>query len=179
MFKCRKVTHKCWSVEQWSSKTCCPATPQNLFLSPHTPNKLPSHPRKHFVTPPRIKKIPPQPVKKITTTPNRSTLKHSYVERYQTNPSHECIPTAVAVRGGGGLQIPGDQAAPWDQAPPPGPDISPGTRDPPPGTDSPVNRMTDRCKNITLPQTSSAGGKNRFRDLCVAQLKPLGSLNQV
>ena len=24
----------------------------------------------------------------------------------------------------------------------------------------PVNRMTDRCKNITLPQTSFAGGKN-------------------
>ena len=27
-------------------------------------------------------------------------------------------------------------------------------------THSPVNRMTDRCKNITLPQTSFAGGKN-------------------
>ena len=26
-------------------------------------------------------------------------------------------------------------------------------------TDPPVNRMTDRCKNITLPQTSFAGGK--------------------
>ena len=26
--------------------------------------------------------------------------------------------------------------------------------------DPPVNRMTDRCKNITLPQTSFAGGKN-------------------
>ena len=25
----------------------------------------------------------------------------------------------------------------------------------------PVNRMTDRCKNITLPQASFAGGKNR------------------
>ena len=25
---------------------------------------------------------------------------------------------------------------------------------------SPPNRMTDRCKNITLPQTSFAGGKN-------------------
>ena len=24
----------------------------------------------------------------------------------------------------------------------------------------PVNRMTNRCKNITLPQTSFAGGKN-------------------
>ena len=24
----------------------------------------------------------------------------------------------------------------------------------------PVNRITDRCKNITLPQTSFAGGKN-------------------
>ena len=27
-------------------------------------------------------------------------------------------------------------------------------------TPPPVNRMTDRCKNITLPQTSFAGGKN-------------------
>ena len=27
-------------------------------------------------------------------------------------------------------------------------------------TPHPVNRMTDRCKNITLPQTSFAGGKN-------------------
>ena len=27
-------------------------------------------------------------------------------------------------------------------------------------TPSPVNRMTNRCKNITLPQTSFAGGKN-------------------
>ena len=26
----------------------------------------------------------------------------------------------------------------------------------------PVKRMTDRCKNITLPQTSFAGGKNLF-----------------
>ena len=31
-------------------------------------------------------------------------------------------------------------------------------QNPPP----PVNRMTNRCKNITLPQTSFAGGKNRF-----------------
>ena len=29
-----------------------------------------------------------------------------------------------------------------------------------PGTLPPVNRMTDRCKNITWPQTSFAGGKN-------------------
>ena len=33
---------------------------------------------------------------------------------------------------------------------------------PPPGPDTPssVNRMTNRCKNITLPQTSFAGGNN-------------------
>ena len=29
-----------------------------------------------------------------------------------------------------------------------------------PGTPPPVNRMTDRCKNITLPQTSFAGDNN-------------------
>ena len=28
------------------------------------------------------------------------------------------------------------------------------------GRSPPVNRMTNRCKNITLPQTSFAGGKN-------------------
>ena len=27
-----------------------------------------------------------------------------------------------------------------------------------------MNRMTDRCKNITLPQTSFAGGKNMLVD---------------
>ena len=27
---------------------------------------------------------------------------------------------------------------------------------------SPVNRMTDRCKNITLPQTSFAGGNKNY-----------------
>ena len=31
---------------------------------------------------------------------------------------------------------------------------------PPPGGLPPVNRMTNRCKNITLPQTSFAGGNN-------------------
>ena len=47
---------------------------------------------------------------------------------------------------------PQDQVPPQDQAPP-------GTRHPP-EADPPVDRMTDRCKNITLPQTSFAGGKN-------------------
>ena len=28
-----------------------------------------------------------------------------------------------------------------------------------------MNRMTDRCKNITLPQTSFAGGKKAMRGL--------------
>ena len=37
---------------------------------------------------------------------------------------------------------------PWDQASPPGPGKHP----------PPLNRMTDGCKNITLPQTSLAGG---------------------
>ena len=78
----------------------------------------------------------------------------------------ECIPVgcvppaAVAVRG---CLHP---APPWEQAPPPeGPDpLGPG----PPGTRHhpgtrhlpPVDRMTDRCKHITLPQTSFAGGNN-------------------
>ena len=29
-------------------------------------------------------------------------------------------------------------------------------------THAPLNRITDRCKNITLPQTSFAGGKKKF-----------------
>ena len=59
--------------------------------------------------------------------------------------------------------------APWEQTPqtrhptgtrhPPGP----GTPRPGPGTLPPVNRVTNRCKNITLPQTSFAGGKNSMK----------------
>ena len=48
--------------------------------------------------------------------------------------------------------------APPQSRPPPGP----GT--PPPR--SRVNRMTDRCKNITLPQTSFAGGNNVMKNCC-------------
>ena len=69
-----------------------------------------------------------------------------------------CVPPAV-VAVWGGLH----QAPPWirpsqDQAPP-GEDTPPGP-DPPRTRHPPVNRMTNRCKNITLPQTSFAGGKN-------------------
>ena len=35
-----------------------------------------------------------------------------------------------------------------------------------PGNPPPVNRMTDRCKNITLPQTSFAGGN----EMCVCDI---------
>ena len=46
----------------------------------------------------------------------------------------------------------------------------------PPPTPPPVNRITDRCKNITLPQTSFAGGKN----VNVANLESVtGKLNSV
>ena len=33
----------------------------------------------------------------------------------------------------------------------------------------PVNRMTNRCKNITLPQTSFAGGNDTWPIRCMAQ----------
>ena len=33
------------------------------------------------------------------------------------------------------------------------------------GTHTPVNRMTDRCQNIALPQTSFAGGNCLWRQL--------------
>ena len=55
----------------------------------------------------------------------------------------------------------------WMQTPLPG-CTPPGCRSSldadPPGGRSPVNRMTHRCKNITLPQTSFAAGKNTPRN---------------
>ena len=51
-----------------------------------------------------------------------------------------CVPPALPPQGGG-LR---DKDLPW-------------TRDPPP---LPVDRMTDACENITLPQTSFADGNN-------------------
>ena len=67
---------------------------------------------------------------------------------------------------GGGLHQhppPGADTPPWDQTPPradtspPGADTaweqtSPGSRHPPGADTPPVNRITDVCKNITLPQ---------------------------
>ena len=53
-----------------------------------------------------------------------------------------------------GCLVPGD-AWPWG-AGPGGGGIPASTK-----ADTPVNRMTDRCKRITLPQTSFAGGKNK------------------
>ena len=42
--------------------------------------------------------------------------------------------------------------------------VSGGCLDPEADTlTAPVNRMTDRCKNITLPQTSFAGGNKKLR----------------
>ena len=91
----------------------------------------------------------------------------------------ECIPVgcvppaAVAIPGGLHQAPPGtryppgadppDQATPQDQAPlGPGIPLGPGTP-PGPGTPlgqgtPPLNRMTDMYKNITLRQTSFAGG---------------------
>ena len=57
--------------------------------------------------------------------------------------------------------------APPEQAPPPPPEQTPPGASTPPdqahthGTrHPPVNRMTNRIKNITLPQTSFAGGND-------------------
>ena len=62
---------------------------------------------------------------------------------------------------------------PWGCMPGPGGCLpGPGLGGCPPGlggipacteADPPVNRMTDRCKNITLPQTSFAGGNNNTK----------------
>ena len=56
-------------------------------------------------------------------------------------------------------QRPLEQRRPPDRAPPG--QSPPWTETPPdrdPQTDTPLNRMTHGCKNITLPQTSFAGG---------------------
>ena len=80
-----------------------------------------------------------------------------------------CHPLVVVshVSGGGGFSQP-----PWMQTPPggrPSPEADPlvmwpvmhaGKPSPP------VNRMTHRCKNTTLPQTSFAGGKNKNLFAC-------------
>ena len=74
----------------------------------------------------------------------------------------ECIPVgcvppaAVAVPGGLHQEPSPDQAPPWEQTPLH--QTPPWTRHPLGTRHLPVNRMTDRCKNITLPQTSFAGG---------------------
>ena len=40
----------------------------------------------------------------------------------------------------------------------------------------PVNRMTDRCKNITLPQTSFAGGNKDSRTQCTHRTSGLQNI---
>ena len=55
---------------------------------------------------------------------------------------------------------PWERHLPSEQAPlgaDPPEQTPPGTRHPP-GSRPPLNRMTNRCKNITLPRTSFAGG---------------------
>ena len=53
---------------------------------------------------------------------------------------------------------------------PPGRRHTPPEQAPPPGAGTPpVNKMTDRCKNITLPQTSFAGCKKRIFEVSVLQ----------
>ena len=83
---------------------------------------------------------------------------------------------------GGGLH----QAPPWDQAPLPRA-FTPRTRHPTPEADPPgpgtppVNRMTNRCKNITLPQTLFAGGNKKKTSLwcCFEYIFQLGVLSLI
>ena len=89
--------------------------------------------------------------KRILVSENVENLYLVFIGR-QRHLKQECIPVgcvlsaAVAVRGEGGSP-PG---TPRGQAPP--------GADPPGSGTTTVNRMTNRCKNITLPQTSFAGG---------------------
>ena len=119
-------------------------------------------------------------IKSVVIQPKYTTRMHSSRMRIGRSSSHL----------GGLHQAPWEQAPPRDQTLPlsipprtrppppdqaPAPDQAPLGPDPPrPGTPQdqappPVNRMTNRCKNITLPQTSFAGGKkrkSRFVHLC-------------
>ena len=71
-----------------------------------------------------------------------------------------CTAHSSSRPGGGGLHQAPPGADPPDKAPP----SLPGSR--PPQDQAPlVNRMTDRCKNITLPQASFAGGNNYQKDM--------------
>ena len=63
--------------------------------------------------------------------------------------------------GGSPPGTPRSRHPPWEQAPPLSQEQAPPPKQSPHGTrHPPVNRMTNRSKNITLPQTSFAGGKN-------------------
>ena len=68
-----------------------------------------------------------------------------------------------------GPGTPPGPGSPQDQTPGPGIHPEPGTPQTShtpspsrPGTPTPVNRMTDRCKHITLSKTSFAGSNKRF-----------------
>ena len=67
------------------------------------------------------------------------------------SPSMHC--SGGGVPGPGGYLVPeGEYLVPGGVPDPRGVYLDPGGTCP--GTSPPVNRMTDRCKNITLPQTS-------------------------
>ena len=54
--------------------------------------------------------------------------------------------------------VPGPRGCTWSRGDVPGPGGCTWSRGVPGQVLHPVNRMTNRCKNITLPQTSFAGG---------------------
>ena len=95
----------------------------------------------------------PPPVNKMTDRCNNITVTRMHSSRMHT---------ACSSSRPGGLY----QAPPRDQAPPGAdpPDQAPPREQTPlprdQATPPPVNRMTDRCKNITFPHTSFAGGNN-------------------
>ena len=86
-----------------------------------------------------------------------------------------CIPPAAVAIWGGLHQAPPRTDTPQSRHPQtryPLPEQTPN----PPGTrHPPVNRMTNRCKNITLPQTSFAGCKNERNWTEGARVPPLPS----
>ena len=96
------------------------------------------------------------------------STRHPLPPRREEAPPGRKHPPPGGSTPSGGSTPPGESTPPRRKHPPGGsthPKEAPTQEDAPP-----VNKMTNRCKNITLPQTSFAGGNNRllakFRDWC-------------
>ena len=89
------------------------------------------------------------------------------------SPSMHCAGGGVCSQGG--VSAPGGSVCSWGCLLPGGCIPACNGADPLP----PVNRMTDRCKNITLPQTSFAGGNKTVPLQLIAEIKYNASMDHL